>query len=307
MKITGGSPGAGKVLTSDATGLATWVSPSSYTESDPKVATTSSGYLSKWNGSQLVNSTIVDDGTNVGVGIWAPYIKLAIGDSDTGLDWESDGKLDVYSNNIIAMAVRNHNVGFGTTTPSARIHVESAGNLNNLSNNPNITDIAAFFGASVTDGIGIDNNQIERVGAGNLNINYNSASNLIINYGQGSGGKVGIGTVSPTQKLDVAGVTNAYGFHAGQGAPDNSDSSTLGYAFGADGDTGMFSPVVTAGSNNGVIAFYGNNVEIMRMLPSLSVGIGTTNPAASFEVKRSIADSNYAAWIEGTNTANFGL
>lgn len=69
----------------------------------------------------------------------------------------------------------------------------------------------------------------------------------------------------------------------------------------------MFSPVVNSGSNNGVVAFYGNNVETMRILPTLSVGIGTTNPAASLEVKRSVADSNYAAWIEGTNSGNFGL
>lgn len=40
----------------------------------------------------------------------------------------------------------------------------------------------------------------------------------------------------------------------------------------------------------------------MRILPTLSVGIGTTNPAASLEIKRSVADSNYAAWIEGTNS-----
>ena len=38
-----------------------------------------------------------------------------------------------------------------------------------------------------------------------------------------------------------------------------------------------------------------------------NVGIGTDSPNASFEVKRSAADSNYAAWIEGLNSANFGL
>lgn len=64
----------------------------------------------------------------------------------------------------------------------------------------------------------------------------------------------------------------------------------------------MFSPVGAGGANNGIIAFYGNNVETMRILPTLSVGIGTTNPVASLEVKRSVADSNYAAWIEGTNS-----
>lgn len=38
-----------------------------------------------------------------------------------------------------------------------------------------------------------------------------------------------------------------------------------------------------------------------------SVGIGTISPVASLEVKRSTADGQFAAWIEGTNTANFGI
>ncbi len=78
IKITGGTPGAGKVLTSDATGLATWTSPASYAESDPKVAISSTGYLARWNGSQLVNSSVFDDGTNVGVGTAIPAASLEI-------------------------------------------------------------------------------------------------------------------------------------------------------------------------------------------------------------------------------------
>lgn len=38
-----------------------------------------------------------------------------------------------------------------------------------------------------------------------------------------------------------------------------------------------------------------------------SVGIGNTAPAASFEVKRTAADSNYVTWLEGANTNNYGL
>lgn len=38
-----------------------------------------------------------------------------------------------------------------------------------------------------------------------------------------------------------------------------------------------------------------------------SVGIGNTAPAASFEVKRTAADSNYVTWLEGANVNNYGL
>lgn len=38
-----------------------------------------------------------------------------------------------------------------------------------------------------------------------------------------------------------------------------------------------------------------------------SVGIGTISPTASLDVKRTTADSNFAAYIDGTDTANYGL
>ena len=48
LRIAGGSPGAGKVLTSDATGVTTWTLPSSY----PNGTTT--GQMNYWNGSAWI-------------------------------------------------------------------------------------------------------------------------------------------------------------------------------------------------------------------------------------------------------------
>jgi hypothetical protein len=66
MKITGGNPGAGKLLTSDATGNATWA-PLSYTESDPKVNVTTSNAVPRWNGASLINGIITDNGSTASV------------------------------------------------------------------------------------------------------------------------------------------------------------------------------------------------------------------------------------------------
>lgn len=38
-----------------------------------------------------------------------------------------------------------------------------------------------------------------------------------------------------------------------------------------------------------------------------NVGIGNTTPSASLDVKRTTADTNFAGYIEGTDTANYGL
>lgn len=53
-------------------------------------------------------------------------------------------------------------------------------------------------------------------------------------------------------------------FRAAQGIPNNADLSTTGFAFGADGDTGLFSPIVGGGSPNGIASVFANNIEVTR-------------------------------------------
>ena len=50
----------------------------SFTELDPKVGANTTNYISKWNGTALVASTIFDDGTNVGIGTAIPGSKLEV-------------------------------------------------------------------------------------------------------------------------------------------------------------------------------------------------------------------------------------
>lgn len=54
-------------------------------------------------------------------------------------------------------------------------------------------------------------------------------------------GKVGIGTLTPTQPLDVVGVTNSYAFTARDGA-----AAVPTYSFSSDTDTGMYSAGVNS-------------------------------------------------------------
>ena len=75
IKITGGSPGTGKVLTSDSTGLATW---SIFPETDPKVGTLTGNYMPKWGSTSLTNSQIFDNGSSVGIGTSTPAASVKL-------------------------------------------------------------------------------------------------------------------------------------------------------------------------------------------------------------------------------------
>ncbi|WP_157684740.1 beta strand repeat-containing protein [Bdellovibrio bacteriovorus] len=98
IKITGGSPGLGKVLTSDANGLATWQT-ASVTETDPQVGANATNYLSKWDGSALVTSGVFENGGNVGIGTGSPGAPLDIGGTvKLGLNAAGGADQFVFSN-----------------------------------------------------------------------------------------------------------------------------------------------------------------------------------------------------------------
>ena len=60
---------------------------------------------------------LCESGGDVGIRTFNPAITLAIGDNDTGIDWVSDGVLELYSNNNsrIHLNAGAGNIGFGDT------------------------------------------------------------------------------------------------------------------------------------------------------------------------------------------------
>lgn len=81
IKLEDGNQGAGKVLMSDASGVASWIDPST-TESDPKVGNTTINQVAKWNGTALVDGIITDNGSQVGIGTNDPQAKLHVSGGD---------------------------------------------------------------------------------------------------------------------------------------------------------------------------------------------------------------------------------
>ncbi len=105
-----------------------------------------------------------------------------------------------------------------------------------------------------------------------VTLNTNGAERLRID----ASGNVGIGTSSPAASLDVNG-----GVRAIQGLPTSADLSNVGFSFGPDGDTGLFSPT-TGGATSGTLVFYGNAVELARFdSGSFITSVNNTAPTLS--------------------------
>ncbi|MFT3908132.1 MAG: hypothetical protein QM737_01800 [Ferruginibacter sp.] len=166
IKITDGTEGAGKVLTSDANGVASWQTPvGGGTETDPEVSNTITNQVAKWNGTALVDGSITDDGTNVGIGNNTPLYKLDVSgqsgfstrmrgnmildgseglfgtgwigfrNTTSGLEWDMEGGPDYFTVGRSGVGydltvASNGNVGIGTgigSAPAAKLEV--AGNI----------------------------------------------------------------------------------------------------------------------------------------------------------------------------------
>ncbi|MDD5551087.1 MAG: tail fiber domain-containing protein [Candidatus Omnitrophica bacterium] len=138
------------------------------------------------------NSLIVSG--NVGIGTTAPGIDLAIGDTDTGLDWASDGNLKVMTNNSERIRIASDGkVGIGTTSPASPLDVRGDGGaiaLNTAARGVFSSTMTAasggyLFGGGATDVVPLlvasENASAINIGGGiGFAGKYNSASNTVV-------------------------------------------------------------------------------------------------------------------------------
>jgi len=150
IKIADGTHGVGKVLTSDANGLATWTTPGA--GSSNLADGTAVGNTPYWDGTKwaATSSNLFNNGTNVGIGTTTPTSQLDImgttesrsrfryGSETAGLtigNWSNEAyvynelntDLVFGTNSATRIRIKNDgNVGIGTDTPGAKLDVAGA-------------------------------------------------------------------------------------------------------------------------------------------------------------------------------------
>jgi hypothetical protein len=236
------------------------------------------------DGLRIVN---VRDSTGSGVGNWETEsyrIRRSVDQNDgsSGVQEEI-----VFGANLLAFNTAGSermridssgNVGIGTTSPGAKLGLTttaaSAGWQVRVNNNGVSNDTGIYADAS---------NNMEfaaRNGSGTLTVRIGSSGDSYINAGN-----VGIGTSSPTQKLDVYGGAGAAVSLVRAASGQNAFFSVIGNgnsflstSFDMVQDSSSVASLVQRA--NGPLYFSTNNTERMRVDASGNVGINQTTPAS---------------------------
>ncbi|MHC5093630.1 MAG: hypothetical protein ACYSO2_06990, partial [Planctomycetota bacterium] len=214
---------------------------------------------------------IVGDTGNVGIGTNSPVARLQVEGSfiSSGISQLGSAGANVYLTSSSA-----GNVGIGDNSPTAKLVV----------NNVGTKMLELKRGGNIKLRVLADSND------GQLNMFNSGTSNKVRLHTNGdsyfTGGNVGIGTSSPTDKLDIAGAarfTSNITFDSGK-AGRIYKASNHGLAIhgvtGTENDFAMFTPtgmlkiVVPTGTNNLILNRDNGNV-----------GIGTSSPTEKLDVQ----------------------
>ena len=309
VKITGGTPGAGKVLTSDASGLATWETPAAGGVSALTGDVTASG-------SGSVSATIANNAVTTG-----KILNGTILNEDIANTTIAYGKLNLADEDIPVAKLARINCSAGEVLTSDII----LGYRCVADNSTDATKVP-LAGGTMTGALILSADPAIALGAatkqyvdGLLTSAASSGTNTSVQISNGSGGfasstwfnfssgklGVGPGTTTPTNQLTV--ISN------GDDVPvakfQNGDSRGAGIEVKATNTGGadfwIQATADNADEGGGKLSFRDRkNADASRMVIDSvgKVGIGTTTPASTLHVSDEVVGASY----RGIMTSNYG-
>ncbi|MDE2141428.1 MAG: hypothetical protein KGJ84_03310 [Elusimicrobia bacterium] len=260
----------------------------------------------------------IDNSGNVGIGTASPGAKLDVQDTSAADSYSLRAGTSTTAYHLVVSTTGN--VGIGTTNPGARLQTEcdEGGNcirIHGIGNYEPVLDLSSSTpntGLQVLRDTSLANFWAVKTVTPGLSLGLftdNTASRGI--YIQ-TGGNVGIGTTSPSQKLDVRTAANSVdGAHIQAGDSHFLDlrasmSSGANNGIVQTGDAGIIYSSGTMGTGAFVIAPWAGSTSGIRMDASGNVGIGTTNPGAKLDVQDTSATDSYSLRA-GTSTTAYHL
>ena len=240
-----------------------------------------SGTFVDVSGDTMTGALILPSGT-------AAAPALGVGSTDNGIYSPGTDQVAISTNGTAAVTVdASQRVGIGTASPATKLEITHGNELGLLTSGP-YNFQAKFESTDSEAAIVIEDsnstNDGNRIGVIGDNMAFTTANTESVRID--SSGNVGIGTTSPTAKLDIEGSSSGeIGLHINNTSGPTSILTSTGGSYSFAGVGANTSWLLTSGdtlaigpySANGIIKFVTNSAERMRIDSSGRMLVGTSS------------------------------
>jgi hypothetical protein len=223
-----------------------------------------------------------NNGLALAVGSGTPWLDITEG-AEFRIKGNTYANLGTWNsgNNTKILINSSGNVGIGTTSPTAKLHVQSGGILAKGATTPNLNlEPSGSLGNADVSFDGTSFILVSNSSSADLRLSTNSTARLTIL----AGGNVGIGTTSPSYKLDVNSGSTSFALRL---LGSSVDGPVIRLENTASGGRIYHVGSTATGSGAGTgFSIYDVTGSSARMLIDANgnVGIGTTSPSQLLEV-----------------------